>query len=145
MPQKLAGMRMEPPPSPPVASGHRQAARAAAAPPLEPPGVRSVFQGLRPGSPNRFPHAPTRPNSGKLVLPSMMAPASSTLSTMAALLSGTRSLNSSEPLVVVTPAVIWESLMAMGSPWRGPRSSERIRASSAALASLIAWSRVSRR
>ena len=34
-------MRSDPPPSLPVAAGHRQAATAAAAPPLDPPGVRS--------------------------------------------------------------------------------------------------------
>ena len=53
-PQKLLGLRMEPPPSVPVAMAHMPAATAAPAPPLEPPGVRSGFQGLRDGSPSRF-------------------------------------------------------------------------------------------
>ena len=38
---------MEPPPSEPVAREQRPAMRAAPAPPLEPPLVRSVFQGFR--------------------------------------------------------------------------------------------------
>src|SRR3990170_3257285 len=46
-PTKLAGMRIEPPPSLAVTSGHTHAASAAAEPPLEPPGVRLRFQGER--------------------------------------------------------------------------------------------------
>ncbi len=42
-------MRIEPPPSEPWASENAPPATAAAAPPLEPPGVRSVSQGLRVG------------------------------------------------------------------------------------------------
>ena len=51
-PQKAAGMRIEPPPSVPVASGARPAEIAAPAPPLEPPGDHSCAHGLR-VSPNR--------------------------------------------------------------------------------------------
>src|SRR3990170_6359317 len=46
-PVKLAGMRIEPPPSLAVTSGSTQAESAAADPPLDPPGVRSRFQGER--------------------------------------------------------------------------------------------------
>ena len=46
-PHMLAGIRTEPPPSVPIASGPRPAATAAPAPPDEPPGVRSRSQGLR--------------------------------------------------------------------------------------------------
>ena len=46
-PQKEAGMRTEPPPSLPIASGPTPAATAAPEPALEPPGERSVFHGLR--------------------------------------------------------------------------------------------------
>src|SRR5256885_6434920 len=48
-PQHDAGIRMEPPPSPPWLRAHRPAATAAAAPPLEPPAVRVVSTGLRAG------------------------------------------------------------------------------------------------
>ena len=46
MPQKLAGWRIEPPVSVPVAAGVKRAATAAALPPDEPPGMREVSQGL---------------------------------------------------------------------------------------------------
>src|SRR5690242_10075763 len=46
-PQKLAGSRIEPPPSLPTASGPMPDATAAAEPALDPPGVRSGFHGLR--------------------------------------------------------------------------------------------------
>ena len=45
-PQKWAGTRREPPMSEPISSGVTPAARAAAAPPEEPPGVRVTSQGL---------------------------------------------------------------------------------------------------
>lgn len=45
-PQKLAGTRSEPPMSEPISSGVTPAARAAAAPPDEPPGVRVGSHGL---------------------------------------------------------------------------------------------------
>jgi len=46
MPQKLAGWRIDPPVSVPVAAGTRRAATAAALPPEEPPGTRCASQGL---------------------------------------------------------------------------------------------------
>jgi hypothetical protein len=46
-PQNEAGTRIEPTASVPTASGPQPAATAAAAPPLDPPLVRSRFQGLR--------------------------------------------------------------------------------------------------
>ena len=46
-PQCAAGMRIEPPPSLPRASGQIPAATAAPEPALEPPGVQPRFQGLR--------------------------------------------------------------------------------------------------
>ncbi len=49
-PQVLAGVRIEPPPSPPGAHGTRPAATAAAAPPEEPLGDRSRSQGVRHGA-----------------------------------------------------------------------------------------------
>src|SRR5215207_3398005 len=75
MPQNAAGMRMEPPPSLPCASGPRPAATAAAAPPLEPPAVLPCFQGLCVGPTRRFPESAFQPYSGVLVLPSITAPA----------------------------------------------------------------------
>ena len=45
-PQNEAGIRIEPPPSVPIASGTSPAATAAAEPPDEPPGTRPVSQGF---------------------------------------------------------------------------------------------------
>ena len=53
-PVKAAGMRTEPPPSEAVASGTMPPAMAAEEPPLEPPGVRSRFQGFRVGPKTRL-------------------------------------------------------------------------------------------
>jgi hypothetical protein len=49
-PQKLAGIRTEPPPSLPSENGPIPVATAAPVPAEEPPEVRSRFQGLRVGS-----------------------------------------------------------------------------------------------
>ena len=69
-------MRIEPPPSLPCASGTMPAATAAAAPPEEPPGVRSVSHGLRVGPKRRGSVTGRIPNSGMLVLPTITKPAS---------------------------------------------------------------------
>src|ERR1700677_3906030 len=50
-PQTLDGMRMEPAPALPCAGGARQAATAAAAPPLDPPADRVRSHGVRAGGP----------------------------------------------------------------------------------------------
>ena len=52
VPQKADGMRIDPPPSVPTASGTMPAATDAAAPPLDPPVVRERSCGLR-VTPNR--------------------------------------------------------------------------------------------
>src|SRR5438045_2617691 len=55
-PQSADGIRIEPAPSEPCASGPRPAAIAAPAPPLEAPEVRSRFHGLRVVGPIRLSH-----------------------------------------------------------------------------------------
>ena len=102
-PLKLDGIRMLPPPSLPVARVQSPEISAAAAPPLLPPGVQSMFQGLRQGSLTRFSVVPDCPNSGVLVLPRIMPPAALTRSTTMESMSGTRSRKMAEPRVVVTP------------------------------------------
>ena len=76
IPQKLAGMRIEPPPSVPTCSAPIPSAAATAAPPLEPPGVRAMSQGLRATWPSGLSVTAFQPNSGVVVLPSSTAPAS---------------------------------------------------------------------
>ena len=87
------GMRIEPPPSLPCATGQRPAAVAAAAPPLEPPGVRETSHGFR-----QLPFSSDSviaivPNSGVFVLPSTTNPASRIRRTTAASNFGTLSAN----------------------------------------------------
>src|SRR5215470_5155354 len=74
-PQQDAGIRIDPPPSLPCANGTIKDATAAAVPPLEPPVVFVVSHGLRLG-PNRAGSLVGKiPNSGVLVLPTMIRPA----------------------------------------------------------------------
>ena len=68
-------MRMDPPPSPPPASGTMPAATAAAEPPLEPPAVRPRSHGLLVGPKASGSVYGSRPNSGRLVLPTNTNPA----------------------------------------------------------------------
>src|SRR5687768_3312202 len=75
-PVNAQGMRIEPPPSVPTASGPIPEATAAAAPPEEPPGVFALFQGLRVMPVSGLSHTPFQPNSGVVVLPSNTAPCS---------------------------------------------------------------------
>jgi hypothetical protein len=91
MPVQAAGMRMEPPPSVPMASGPSPAATAALAPPLEPPGVRSRCQGFRVIPKTRLWVAPIQPKVGVFVFPSWMAPAAFIRATMGASSVGTLS------------------------------------------------------
>src|ERR1035437_2306623 len=75
-PQQEAGMRIEPPPSLPIAAGTIPAATAAAAPPDEPPAVRCRFQGLRVMPYSAVSVDAAKPISGVLVLPKITKPAS---------------------------------------------------------------------
>ena len=88
-PQHEAGIRIEPPPSEPWASGASPAATAAAAPPLEPPGVRSGSHGLRQIPFRTDSVTAVVPNSGVFVFPSTTKPASRTRRTSSTSRSGT--------------------------------------------------------
>ena len=74
-PQQAEGIRMEPPPSDPVASGTMPAASAAAAPPDDPPGPLDVSNGFSEGPKMALVVFPIQPNSGVLVLPTTTQPA----------------------------------------------------------------------
>ncbi len=82
-------MRIEPPPSVPCAIGQSPAAVAAAAPPLEPPGVRDVSHGLRQTPLSSDSVIAIVPNSGVFVLPSTTKPAARMRRTTAASNCGT--------------------------------------------------------
>ena len=96
---KPAGMRMEPPPSPPLAMGSRPPATAAAEPPDEPPGVRSGSHGLRvvPWSLVRVQLIP--PNSEAVVWPASTAPAARSRVTWVESWSAIRSAKTSDASV----------------------------------------------
>src|SRR6267378_4144739 len=68
-PLAAAGMRVEPPPSVAMPIGPMPAATATAAPPLEPPLVRSAFQALRVWPNSGASVSALWPNSGDGVLP----------------------------------------------------------------------------
>src|SRR5579863_7056487 len=74
-PQHDDGMRIEPPPSDPVARGTMPEAMAAAAPPDEPPGLKARFQGLQVGPNTALSVSPFHPSSGVLVFPTTTQPA----------------------------------------------------------------------
>ena len=76
-PQKPAGMRVDPPPSLAPAHGTIPAATAAAVPPDDPPGVWSVFHGLRAAPRCHDSVMPLAPNSGVFVCPNTRRPESS--------------------------------------------------------------------
>src|SRR5688572_3956230 len=83
-PQHAAGIRIDPPPSPPSAAGTRPAATAAADPPLDPPVERLGSHGLR-ATPKVLDSVNGHcPNSGIEVLPTMTAPAARSLRTASA-------------------------------------------------------------
>src|SRR2546428_10064571 len=88
-PQNDAGSRSEPPRSVPWARGPSPVARATAPPPVEPPGVRAGFHGLRVTPKTALNVLAPAPNSGVLVLPTTMAPAAFSRATTSASSSGT--------------------------------------------------------
>ena len=74
-PQRAAGWRIEPPVSEPRAARANPAATAAADPPDDPPGTRSVAWGLRVGPVAELSVDEPMANSSMLVLPTRTAPA----------------------------------------------------------------------
>src|SRR6202043_3386025 len=73
--QKLAGLRKDPPMSLPSARGTIPQASATAAPPLLPPQVLVVSHGFRVRPKTSLNVCDPAPNSGVLVLPTVIAPA----------------------------------------------------------------------
>ncbi len=139
-PHTAAGIRIEPARSLPSASGPSPAATAAAAPPLEPPAIRSRCHGLRVCPKIRLSVTPLHPNSGVFVLPTTTAPARRARSTTIASSSGTWCSKIRDPIVVRIPAVAVRSLKEIGRPCSTPAPSPRSTAASAAVASARARS-----
>ena len=140
-PQHAAGIRIEPPPSPPIATGTMPAATATAEPPLEPPGERVASQGLRVSPCAVDSENGHWPNSGIAVLPTTIAPAARSLRTTSPS-SATGVELPRPPNVVTWPATSSSSFTATGIPCNGGSSSWRARAASRASASARAWSAI---
>src|SRR5271166_2257933 len=122
-PQHDAGMRMLPPPSEALANGTIPAATAAAAPPLDPPGVRSSAHGFRVAPQATGCVVGRLPISGLLVRPAMTSPAALNRATSvvsaASILPA--SLSATLPFERVWPAkLVYRSLSKNGTPRNGP-------------------------
>jgi hypothetical protein len=103
-PLKPAGMRMEPPPSPPDASVTRPPATAAALPPEEPPAVRPICHGLWVTPFSLLIDTFSPPNSEAVVSPIGTTPPScSARSIEVSVYSATRSANTSDASVSGQP------------------------------------------
>src|SRR5438874_7155700 len=118
-PQKLAGMRIEPAPSVPRASGPSPPATAAAPPPVDPPGVLVRSQGLRDSPKSGLSVEPRQANSGRFVRPTKIAPEARSHFTLGASSPATFDASSREPKVVRSPRVQRLSLIETGTPCSG--------------------------
>ena len=117
MPEKPAGMRIEPPPSVPSDKGAKPAATAAAEPPDDPPGVFDRSQGLRVTPDSGELVTPFQPNSGVVVLPRRIAPCSrSRAAAGPSSIHGCSLSTVREPRKVGQPLVRMRSLTTAGTP-----------------------------
>ncbi len=104
-PHRLAGMRIDPPPSVAWPIGRPRAATIAAEPPDEPPGERSGRQGLIVAPPKAGSVVGASPNSLVLVRPTITNPARRMRATAALSLAATGCLAKNfDPRVVGWPA-----------------------------------------
>src|SRR3954452_3256321 len=112
---------MEPPLSLPSSTQVNPDATAAAAPPEDPPGVRSWSHGFRVRPNNELAvSCPVIPG-GTLVLPTITAPAARSRATAIASCVGLSSSYSWRPDVLRIPETAHASLTVIGTPWSGPR------------------------
>ena len=139
-------MRTEPPASVPIAALPIPAASAAADPPLDPPGVFEKSQGLRVMPLSGQSVTPFQPNSGMVVLPMTIAPASRARATEGeSSLSGVSGSDSLEPLSVAQPVASMASFTVIGTPSSGPAGApcdhlaSALRAASSASLSSSRW------
>ena len=116
------------------------AATATAAPPLDPPEVRSALQALRVRPKSGASVRALWPYSGVVVLPNRIAPADFMRAAATASSLGTLFSYRREPKVVRTPAVLTRSLAAKGMPCSTPSGLPSITACSASIAAASACS-----
>ncbi len=128
MPENAAGMRIEPPWSPPIARSTSPAATRAALPLELPPVVRDGSQGLRTGPVTEVWLPPEKQRSSQTALPVIVAPASSRRVTTVASCEGTKPSTVCEPFIIGTPATSTLSLTATVPLASGPSAAPRISA-----------------
>src|SRR5690606_7178432 len=121
-PHSAAGWRIEPPVSLPSAITVAPAATAAAGPPLEPPGTRSRFQGLRASLNAEVSVDEPIANSSMFSLPRIGAPCALSRATTVASYGGTKFSSIREAHVVRVPSVQMLSFKLTGIPVKGPTS-----------------------
>src|ERR1700736_890166 len=120
-PHSAEGMRIDPPPSDPVANGTMPEAMAAALPPDDPPGERARSHGLRVDPKSGDSVSAFHPSSGVLVLPTTTHPAATRRSTSGEwVVAGAPAAHAADPNVVRKPAASSRSLTPMGMPASGP-------------------------
>src|SRR6201747_2755884 len=102
-----------------MANGASQAARGAALPPPDPPGILVRSHGLRDGPYAEFSVDEPMANSSRLVLPRMTTPASSSRWVTVALYGGIHPFRIFEPAVAGDPFCTRMSLSASGTPASG--------------------------
>src|SRR5699024_10843236 len=118
-------MRMDPPPAEPGATCSMPDATAAAAPPDDPPAVRSGLRGFRSGAEISLFDWQDRANSGMVVLPTCTAPEVLAFSERrSSPVWGSEFTNNLEPKVVTMPDTLTASLNARGRPCSGPTTPE---------------------
>src|SRR5699024_2554243 len=121
IPVAAAGIRIDPPPSVPGATGSIPAATAVAAPPEEPPAGSSGLRGLGAGADRLLSEEHDTANSGIVVLPTNTAPAVLAFwATGSSSVCTGESASSCEPNVVTIPEILVVSLNAIGNPCNGP-------------------------
>ena len=134
-PHRQAGMRTEPPVSVPRAPGTSPAATAAPLPPLEPPQMRVVSQGLWAAPKWGLTVVAPQANSWVFSFPTTTAPARRRPATAAASSRATLSARIREPAVVRLRRDVDHVLDATGTPYSGPRTAERSSAAASSTAS----------
>src|SRR4051795_1980692 len=122
MPENAAGIRIDPPWSPPRARSTSPEATRAALPLELPPVVRDGSQGLRTGPEHEVWLPPEKQRSSQTALPVIVAPADSNRLTTVASREGTKPSTECEPFVIGTPATAVLSLIATVRPASGPSS-----------------------
>src|SRR3954471_2418767 len=120
MPLNAAGIRIDPPWSPPSARSTSPAATSAALPLELPPVVRVGSHGLCTGPVQEVWLPPEKQRSSQTALPVIVAPAASSRLTTVASPDGTKPSSVCEPFIIGTPATSMLSLIAAVRPASGP-------------------------